>query len=60
MPVPQANLSLCYHQNQYPHFKALAQRVMSGEHTGLQDFSFGLELLLAGLETLRLTGQPQP
>jgi AcrR family transcriptional regulator len=46
--------------DQYPHFKALAQLVISGEHTGLQDFSFGLELLLAGLESLRLRGQPQP
>lgn len=46
--------------DQYPHFKALAQLVIDREHHGLQDFSFGLELLLAGLEALRLEGQTRP
>jgi AcrR family transcriptional regulator len=38
---------------QYPHLRALTQLVSERKHTGLQDFTFGLELLLDGLERLR-------
>ncbi|MDP2356205.1 MAG: TetR/AcrR family transcriptional regulator C-terminal domain-containing protein [Beijerinckiaceae bacterium] len=34
----------------YPHLRALAQMVMSGVYDGLNDFSFGLDLVLDGLE----------
>lgn len=40
--------------DQYPYLNALSQLVSEGQHTGLHDFSFGLELLLNGLEALRL------
>ncbi len=40
--------------DQYPYLNALSQLVSDGQHTGLHDFDFGLELLLAGLEKLRL------
>ncbi|PIQ22975.1 TetR family transcriptional regulator [bacterium (Candidatus Blackallbacteria) CG17_big_fil_post_rev_8_21_14_2_50_48_46] len=37
-----------------PYLKALTEMVSTGQHKGLHDFSFGLELLLEGLEKLRL------
>ncbi|PCC72937.1 transcriptional regulator, TetR family [Nannocystis exedens] len=37
---------------QYPHMHALSQLVIAGKHDGLQDFTFGLDLLLDGLERL--------
>jgi len=37
----------------YPHMTEMTLAVINGEHDGVQDFSFGLELLLAGLEQLR-------
>ncbi len=36
----------------YPHLRTLAERVMSGVYDGLNDFSFGLDLILDGLESL--------
>ena len=38
---------------QYPYLHGLSQEVISGHHSGLQDFTFGLELILEGLEKLR-------
>lgn len=38
--------------SQYPHMNAMAQQVISGIHSGVQDFEFGLELILDGLERL--------
>ena len=38
---------------QYPYLNALAQQVIDGTHHGVQDFNFGLELILEGLEKLR-------
>lgn len=38
---------------QYPYLNALSQQVIDGTHTGMQDFEFGLELILDGLERLR-------
>jgi AcrR family transcriptional regulator len=35
---------------QYPHMHALTQLVIRGSYRGVHDFSFGLELLLEGLE----------
>lgn len=35
---------------------ALARRVIDGTHDGIQDFSFGLELILDGLERLLTRG----
>jgi len=35
---------------EYPYLRALAQKVIDGGHHGIQDFGFGLELLLEGLE----------
>ena len=39
---------------QYPYLHGMSQQVISGAHDGLHDFSFGLELILDGLERLRL------
>lgn len=36
----------------YPHLRALAERVMSGDYDGLNNFTFGLDLVLDGLENL--------
>jgi AcrR family transcriptional regulator len=35
---------------EYPYIRALAEKVIDGSHHGLQDFGFGLELLLEGLD----------
>ena len=37
-------------ESEYPHLNALSQEVISGHHDGLHDFSFGLDLILDGLE----------
>lgn len=40
----------------FPHLHSLTTLVMTGRHTGVSDFSFGLELILDGLErTLKNT-----
>jgi AcrR family transcriptional regulator len=36
--------------DQYPYMNALARLVIDGKHAGLHDFTFGLDLLLDGLE----------
>lgn len=41
----------------YPTFRALAELIISGAYDGLNDFSFGLDLILDGLD-LALTRQP--
>jgi AcrR family transcriptional regulator len=38
---------------QYPYLRGMTLLVSEGKHKGLHDFSFGLELILAGLEQLR-------
>jgi AcrR family transcriptional regulator len=38
---------------QYPYLRGLSQEVIDGRHHGLQDFSFGLDLILDGLEEIR-------
>ncbi|MGB0867468.1 MAG: TetR/AcrR family transcriptional regulator [Granulosicoccaceae bacterium] len=38
--------------DKYPHLNAMATLVASGEHTGVNDFEFGLELQLDGLRRL--------
>lgn len=40
-------------QERFPYMRELTQLVIDGKHQGLQQFEFGLDLLLAGLETLR-------
>ena len=37
---------------QYPYLNALSQQVIDGTHHGTQDFNFGLELILDGLNRL--------
>lgn len=37
----------------YPHARALAEEVISGRHSGVNEFTFGLDLILDGLERLR-------
>jgi AcrR family transcriptional regulator len=44
---------------QYPYMNGLSQEVISGRHDGLQHLELGLELLLEGLERLRLRGATQ-
>jgi AcrR family transcriptional regulator len=39
--------------DQYPYMRALTQHLVDGTHHGVNDFAFGLELLLDGLERLR-------
>lgn len=39
--------------DKYPYMRALTELVIAGEHKGLQDFRFGLDLLLHGLDELR-------
>jgi AcrR family transcriptional regulator len=39
--------------DQFPYLNALSQQVISGEHHGVHDFEFGLELILDGLEAIR-------
>lgn len=36
----------------YPHAHALAEEVISGQHSGINEFTFGLDLILDGLERL--------
>jgi AcrR family transcriptional regulator len=38
--------------DRYPHMRALAKQVIEGSHSGLNDFSFGLNIILDGLERL--------
>lgn len=38
--------------DQYPYMNALARQVIDGSHQGVQDFDFGLELILDGLQAL--------
>lgn len=42
---------------EYPHMRALTELVIAGSHSGVQDFGFGLEFILEGLE--RLLKQPR-
>jgi len=49
----------------YPHARALTEEVISGRHTGINELTFGLDLLLDGLERLcegqhRSTRTPSP
>jgi len=37
----------------YPYLNGLSQEVIGGDHDGLHDFRFGLDLILDGLERLR-------
>ena len=53
--VAKASLDLIPAE-QYPHLRALAQEVISGRHSGLHDFTLGLDLILDGLERLRAPG----
>ncbi len=39
---------------QYPYMHELTERVAAGTHDGTHDFAFGLELILDGLDRLRL------
>lgn len=39
-------------KEQYPHVHSLMTLIISGEHTGINDFEFGLDLILDGLERL--------
>lgn len=41
----------------YPHARGLAEEVISGRHSGINDFTFGLDLILDGLER-RLRDNP--
>jgi AcrR family transcriptional regulator len=38
---------------QYPYLRGLSKQVIEGHHDGLQDFAFGLDLILDGLEKVR-------
>lgn len=41
----------------YPYIHGLSQEVIAGRHDGLHDFEFGLDLILDGLERLRMSEQ---
>lgn len=40
--------------DQYPHLHGMTQQVIGGEHDGLHELTFGLDLILDGLERLRV------
>lgn len=44
----------------YPHTRALAEEIIAGRHTGINDFTFGLDLILDGLERLRARATRRP
>lgn len=50
--MPQVPMDL------YPHLAGLSAEVIEGRHSGLHDISFGLDLLLEGLEQKRLLLPP--
>lgn len=39
-------------EDQYPYMRVLSQRVIDGIHNGVHDFTFGLDLILDGLESI--------
>lgn len=41
------------HQSELPYLHAMVTRVSEGVHSGVNDFEFGLDLILQGLERLR-------
>ncbi|MEM7202320.1 MAG: TetR/AcrR family transcriptional regulator [Planctomycetota bacterium] len=43
--------------DRYPHLHAMARLVIDGQHHGIQDFDFGLELILDGLQRLLEPGR---
>ena len=43
-------------EDEYPYLNALSQQVISGAHDGVQDFCFGLDLILDSLEKLHDDG----
>lgn len=40
-------------EEKYPYLRGLSQQIIDGTHNGLQDFTFGLDLILDGLESIR-------
>lgn len=38
----------------YPYFNGMAQEIIQGRHNGINELEFGLELILEGLEKMRL------
>ncbi len=43
------------YENSYPHLHGLAKQVIEGHYDGQHDFTFGLDLILDGLERLQPT-----
>ena len=39
---------------QYPHLRGMSMEVIAGHHDGLHDLEFGLDVLLDGLERIRM------
>ena len=39
--------------DKYPHSRAITEEIIAGRHSGINEFTFGLDLLLDGLERLR-------
>jgi len=42
-------------QDTYPYLNAMATQIADGSHSGINDFEFGLNLILDGLERLRVS-----
>jgi AcrR family transcriptional regulator len=40
-------------EDEYPYLHGLSRQVIAGKHDGVQDFEFGLDLILDGLEKVR-------
>ena len=43
-------------EGEYPHLNALSKQVIDGKHDGIQEFCFGLDLILDSLERIHMKG----
>lgn len=47
-------------EERYPHIRSMMQVIIDGEHSGVNDFEFGLDLILNGLEERGETNGDRP
>ena len=44
-------------EDEYPYLNAMASLIAEGKHSGINEFEFGLDLILDGLERLKAANQ---